>query len=184
MTDPTITLYTNFCSSTKRTQGTIYHFMSTFSLCQWNDSEVWRTWQSNVALLRESWPRIEKTPDRCYSSTFQSPQTIHIHLSEALFLLPGFVKSREIIVLVVLQVVFGDGTPSVIRTIKYFPLVVNQALINWAVAEQADFHNRLSWLSDTDNLRLCPVNPGHPKKQRQSRLSLKDLVNLLSISQT
>lgn len=125
-----------------------------------------------------------KNPDRCYSSTFQSPQTIHIHLSEALLLLPGFVKSREIIVLVVLQVVFGDGTPSVIRTIKYFPLVVNQALINWAVAEQADFHNRLSRLSDTDNLRLCPVNPGHPKKQRQSRLSLKDLVNLLSISQT
>lgn len=94
-----------------------------------------------------------------------------------------FARSREIIVLVVLQVVFGDGTPSVISTIKYFPLVVNQALINWAVAEQADFHNRLSWLSDTDNLRLCPINPGHPKKQRQSRLSLKDLVNLLSISQ-
>lgn len=124
-----------------------------------------------------------KNPDRCYSSTFQSPQTIHKHLSAAPFLWPSFVRTREIIVLVVLQVVFGDGTPSVIRTIKYFPLVVNQALINWAVAEQADFHNRLSWLSDTDNLRLCPVNPGHPKKQRQSRLSLKDLVNLLSISQ-
>lgn len=176
-------LYTPISVQVLKIQGTIYHFMSTFSLCQWNESEVWRTWQSNVALLRESWPRIEKTPDRCYSSTFQSPQTIHKYLSEAPFLWPGFVGSREIIVLVVLQVVFGDGTPSVIRTIKYFPLVVNQALINWAVAEQADFHNRLSRLSDTDNLRLCPVNPGHPKKQRQSRFSLKDLVNLLSISQ-
>lgn len=176
-------LYTPISVQVLKIQGTIYHFMSTFSLCQWNESEVWRTWQSNVALLRESWPRIEKNSDRCYSSTFQSPQTIHKDLSAAPFLWPSFVKSREIIVLVVLQVVFGDGTPSVIRTIKYFPLVVNQALINWAVAEQADFHNRLSRLSDTDNLRLCPVNPGHPKKQRQTRLSLKDLVNLLSISQ-
>lgn len=55
-------LYTPISVQVLKIQGTIYHFMSTFSLCQWNESEVWRTWQSNVALLRESWPRIEKKP--------------------------------------------------------------------------------------------------------------------------
>lgn len=183
MTDPTITLYTNFCSSTKDTRDNIPFYVYILSVSvKW----FWglKNMTKQCCIIKRVMAKDWKNPDRCYSSTFQSSQTIHKYLSEAPFLWPGFVGSREIIVLVVLQVVFGDGTPSVIRTIKYFPLVVNQALINWAVAEQADFHNRLSLLSDTDNLRLCPVNPGHPKKQRQSRLSLKDLVNLLSISQT
>lgn len=179
MTDPTITLYTNFCSSTKDTRDNIPFYVYILSVSvKW----IWglKNMTEQCCIIKRVMAKDWKKPRQMLF--FYIPESSDN--SAAPFLWPGFVRTREIIVLVVLQVVFGDGTPSVIRTIKYFPLVVNQALINWAVAEQADFHNRLSRLSDTDNLRLCPVNPGHPKKQRQSRLSLKDLVNLLSISQT
>lgn len=77
---------------------------------------------------------------------------------------PGFVRSRDIIGLVVLQ-----GHRISYQDYQYFPLVVNQALINWAVAEQTDFHNRLSWLSDTDNLKLCPVNPARSPEDPETK---------------
>lgn len=151
--------------------------MSTFSLCQRNKSEVLRTWQSNVAIKRVMTNDWNKQSDADLLHSRVLRQYTNICRSTSLW--PGFVRSRDIIGLVVLQ-----GHRISYQDYQYFPLVVNQALINWAVAEQTDFHNRLSWLSDTDNLKLCPVNPGHQKIQRQSRLSLKDLVNLLSISQT
>lgn len=136
--------------------------MSTFSLCQRNKSEVLRTWQSNVAIKRVMTNDWNKQSDADLLHSRVLRQYTNICRSTSLW--PGFVRSRDIIGLVVLQ-----GHRISYQDYQYFPLVVNQALINWAVAEQTDFHNRLSWLSDTDNLKLCPVNPARSPEDPETK---------------